>query len=143
MGYTISEFDDMVVFDGFGATENPTGRSIYGVIDFGKDFYFDQNLYVAPFVGFGMTIDEILHQSDSAVFGRAGGHIGYKTDAIMGMFYDYKLFASAFSDSTYVAGIKMDFVSTADKASGGFAYTVMSDEFGISHKLSLEFKFEF
>jgi hypothetical protein len=141
LGYTISKFDDMVVFDGLDATYSPTGNSFYGVVDSGLMFGLSDDFNIRPFAGIGFDSNIILHQSEISFFGRLGASAGFSDG--YDLMYDYRVFLVGQTDNVVVAGAYGSFWSVVDGAGGGLSYQMRYDDIGISHKVSAELKVKF
>lgn len=142
LGFTVSEFETDMIFDGKDITTNPTGVSIYGVTDIGVRYEICNDFYALPFIGMGVENDKVLHQSDTSVFIRAGGVAGY-SNTVIGIKNDYQIFATAQTDSVFTVGARLKFFSIADDAGGNVSYAINRDDIGISHKISAGFCFNF
>ncbi|MDR1696893.1 MAG: autotransporter domain-containing protein [Rickettsiales bacterium] len=142
VAYTISEFSDIMVFDGENATHNPRGKSYSMAMDVGANFYIDDEIYLRPFGGAGFNRAAILHQSENDSFARIGAVAGMKSD-VLGIVNDVNMFGFMQTNNVLIGGIRADFWSVADNAGGGLSYAIMRDDIGISHKFAAEFRFKF
>lgn len=142
LGFTISSFNTDMIFDGTNYTYDPDGMSVYGAGNIGMKFRFYDNIYVAPFVGAGAEYDKVLHQSDTDMFARVGANSVF-SKYTTGLRYDYRAFVMAQTNDIQSIGVGMDVWSIEDAAGGGFSYSIMNDEIGISHIFAANVRFVF
>jgi hypothetical protein len=141
-GFTISEFQTEGVFDGENIVRNPTGVSFYGTGDSGLKFEIFDGFHISPFAGVGAQYAGIMNQSEKEFFGRAGSAVWFSTE-MSGIKSDYMLSVTAHSNDVYAAEIRARFFSAPDMIGGGFAYGIIRDDNGISHKISMNIGLEF
>ena len=140
-GYSQVRFDTDEIFNGTGAISNPNGQTIYFSSNAGADFCQD-DFYFSPFIGAGAARDKVLFQSENNFYGQIGGRAGIKTE-VMGLQYDYGIFASAGTDSFYSIGAKFGTWSIMDAAGVDVEAAIMNHDFGTAYKLSANIKFNF
>jgi hypothetical protein len=136
-----SVLKDGMIFDGNDATDNAVGTGVYFSVNTGMNFSSDE-YYVSPFVGIGAQREEILYQSAGGFYAQTGARAGFATE-VMGLRYDYGMFASVATDSVYSAGIKMDIWSVVDGAGAEIEASIMKDEISAVYKFSAKLKFSF
>ena len=143
VGFTMSSFKTDAIFTNHGSVYNPDGISVYGVLDSGINFDINDRFYISPMVGIGAEYEKVLHQSDSYIFLRAGGIVGFHLESIS-IKYDYQLFANVETDGTKNIGTQMDVWSVSDFMGGNISYMLGENEvFGVMHKISANIKFMF
>ena len=141
LGYSYARFDTDEIFTGTGVTNNPNSQSIYLSSNIGTDFYMD-DFYFSPFIGAGMEQNKVSFQSENNFYGQMGGRAGIKID-VMGLRYDYGIFATAGTDSFYSIGAKIGAWSIMDAAGVDLEATINKFDFGNAYKFSANIKFNF
>ena len=140
-GYSRVNFDTDEIFSGTGVTSNPNGWAMYFSANAGADFYHN-DFYFSPFVGVGAQRDKILFQSENNFYTEFGGRMGIKTEVI-GLEYDYGIFATAGTDSFYSIGARIGTWSVMDAAGMDFEASINHFDFGAAYKFSANIKFNF
>lgn len=98
-GLSASKFVSGPVFDGTGATMNPTGIAFYGFADIGHRLNIGDSFFFSPFAGLGFNGDKILHQSGTDTFMRIGADSGFEiSDEDMRYSYGVRAFATSAGD---------------------------------------------
>lgn len=142
LGYSKSRFDTDEIFAGSETpVTDPIGKMLYFSADAGLNFYKD-DFYFSPFAGVGANHKTILFQSENNLYAEMGGRAGIKTQMI-GLQYDYGIFASAGTDSFYSFGAKIGVWSVVDEAGLDLEAGVMQFDIGPMYKLSANMKFNF
>lgn len=142
LGYSESRFDTDEIFAGTATpVTNPTGKMSYFSADTGMNFYKD-DFYFSPFAGIGANRKKILFQSKTSVYAEMGAWAGIKTQ-LLGLQYDYGIFASAGTDSFYSFGAKIGIWSVTDEAGVDVEAGIMQFDVGPMYKLSANMKFNF
>lgn len=133
-GVGFSKFDVGPVLGADDIYTDPTGRSTYGVADFGirmksGDFYF------MPFVGFELSNYSVAGFDERNLSIRAGGTVGYgiEMDSIR---YDAKLRAMT-SGGKIVGGINIGIYSAWDGLGVDIAADIYHDDTASAYRLSV------
>lgn len=142
IGFTGASFETDFLFDGTGITTNPNGLSVYGAIDLGKTFDFDDNYYLSPFVGLVGEFDKVLHQSDTDMAVRAGFTAGTSTE-MGGIRNSYQIIIVGQTNNFIEIGLGINFWSVIDQAGVGFNYSVIRDGAITTHKIAANIKYLF
>lgn len=141
-GVTLSEFETGIIFDGRGAIINPSGLSVYGAVDIGSRFLFENGFYTSPYLGTVAEYDNVLNQTEMSILGRVGAYSGYEF-CESGICYDYEIRTILETNGDVGFGVGISFWSESDGAGGGVRYGLQKDALGFSHKLSADIKFTF
>ena len=142
VGGNITHFDITNVFDGVRGVDNPTGYSMYGVIDIGRRFDFENGIFIAPYVGMGTNYMTILRANDSVVAGRVGIDVAYDFE-MFGINYDYGIRAMINTDNEIIIGGRARFVSDIDMVGGHIAIDYTDNETGRGYKITAGMNFMF
>lgn len=140
-GYSEAKFRTDGIFDDGGAVYDPRGNAMYFSADSGINFR-DGEFYLAPFAGAGVGRQDVLYQSETDFYIQAGSKAGFATE-VLGIKYDYGIFASAATDSVFIAGAKFATWSVADGAGTEFSAAAIRDAIGMAYKFSVTAKFNF
>lgn len=135
LGANVTRFEIADVFDGTDSVDNPVGYSMYGGMDMGRVFNFDNGIYVAPYVGVTANAMEILHQNESDYFGRVGMDAGYAFD-VLGIKYDYSLRANIDSGANVFVGGRFGFMVDVDMIGGHAEVGYIDGETGRGYKIT-------
>jgi hypothetical protein len=142
-GLDRARFQAGAVHDGRGgAVFDPKGRAVYGNLDAGAELGLGGGFHVSPFAGAGARRESVLHQSDSEIYMKAGAYTGF-SETTGGLRYDYDVFAVARTDGMLSVGAKAGAWSSADEAGAEISYSMIRDEIGVAHKVSVGGKFSF
>ncbi len=142
VGYSESMFNTGDIFAGSATpVTDPTGKMLYFAGDAGMNFY-KGDFYFSPFAGIGANHKKILFQSENNFYAEMGGRAGIKTE-VMGVRYDYGIFASAGTDSFYSVGAKFGTWSVMDAAGVDVEAAIMNYDFGAAYKISANIRFNF
>ena len=145
VGATIATFDTGPIYDNGDISQNPTGHSIYGKIDYGHRFdiqLFDNTVMVAPFIGLGTYNTTVLSYSDTDTAVRIGSDVGYKFES-GGIRYDYVLHARMDTATNIGIAVRMNVWSITDGAGGHIAIGLNNDDFYTSYEFSIGVGFAF
>lgn len=142
VGGSVTSFDITNVFDGNMSVDNPTGYSMYGVFDIGRNIYSDNGFWVSPYVGGTVNYTKILNQNESVWLGRAGVEAGYNFE-MLGIKYDYSVRANLDTNiDAFIAG-RIGFMSVMDMIGGYVEVGYINNKIGQGCKISAGLNFMF
>lgn len=142
IGGNITLFDISNVFDEAVSVDNPTGYSMYGAFDIGRNIYSDNGFFVSPYVGGTLNYMKILNQNESDCLGRAGVEAGYNFE-MLGIKYDYTVRANIDTNTdVFIAG-RIGFMSLIDMIGGYAEVGLIDNKIGQGYKISAGLDFVF
>lgn len=141
---SVFDFDGPNVYDGTSNGTKLTGKTGLGTVDMGPVFTFiNGGGKIIPFLGGGIKYANVLNDSDTDFFARAGLNFEFNMNTD-GNKYGYGFRTYAQSDGDIYAGIFSNMFSTADGIGGALnAGLLYNGDFGTSYKLSLDAKIHF
>ena len=140
-GSIISFKTDSIFVDG-ATKNNPTGYYVYGGIDGGYDYKFDENIIVTPLIGVTFEQFGVTNFSDNDLNIRVGGNAKYKFD-VDGIKYEYSLSGVVNTNCDLIGMAKIGFMSVADKVGINLGFDAIKSKDYTAYKISINGKLIF
>lgn len=134
--FTFTDFDANYIYYNNDITNNPTGRSLYSMVDVGYDFEMDKDLIVSPFVGVMLNTMSVLDNTDTNFDVYGGGNISYSF-VMDGIKYSYGANAAIGTEQDILANFNIGFASLQDRAGVSINIGLIDSDYGLSYKMTL------
>lgn len=142
IGGSIISFKTDSIFVGGNTKNNPTGYYVYGGIDGGYDYKFDENITIAPLVGVTFERFGVTNFSDNDINMRVGGNAKYKFD-VDGISYEYSVSGLVNTNCDLIGMAKIGFISVADKVGLNLGFDAIKSKDYTAYKISINGKLVF